>query len=179
MNIVIKKGIPEEISVRVVATAMIIHSFFGPYKQDTVSKEELEKDGALLFVPVLQFDPKSLTIKDKALDCHARFVVYSKHGDAESKPCERLINESACTDRIKWIAVLPKHILRANVDSKEETTIQDLFNSLVDPEAVKTSYYYQLSDEETTTHSLAIVNEYGNKKDPICITTAYFSIKGK
>lgn len=178
MNIAFKKGFSEETTLSIVALSIILHEVFGNYKQEPLTEAQAEAQPSSIVVPVLEFDPKPLLVKNKELPCFARYIVYSQHQDSD-KPCERFIHDDVCTDRIKWIGAIPKNILHAYTDGQDEVTIQDLFNSLVDPKAAKTRYFYKESDEESTTHSVAIINEYGDKKNPHCITTAYLSIKGK
>lgn len=180
MNIAFKKDFPEETGAKIISAAIILNEAMGTYKQTIDDKDFVVKSDSLLVIPVLEFSPIDIVLKSgKSAVCHTRFVVYAQTENKEL-PCPRFIHKERCTDKITWIRDLPKNLLHATFKEDKENILHDIFLSLIDDYATTTSFFYgELLTEGETTFSIGIVNEYGDKNNPICITTSYFSIKGK
>lgn len=179
MYISIKKGFPEKTGTKVISSSILLHEVFGPYQQSLLM-EDIVCPLAMLVVPLMIFKPLEISLKnDKKLRCHLRFSVYSQK-ENKQEPCLRFINEEACTDKIKWMGEVPKVILHAFTNSTMDNKLLDLFNVLADDSASKTSYFYRETTwQSETTYSIGIINEYGDKGNPHCVTTAFFSIGTK
>lgn len=176
MHIKIGKDFPKEANKAFTAIAVTLKEVFKSYDQQKPDEPDAH---APLMLPIVRYRTKKVYLpkskRESTID--ARLVVYAKKPES-APPCLRLVHAHCCRDKETVLKEILPSVRDAAFDEAGEHTVLDLLSTLSGIKADKISYYYMPHTcEGTTTHSLAVVHEFGPDKNPHCVITSYFSIK--
>lgn len=176
MQIKLDKQFPKEANKALTAIAVTLKEVFKSYEQD---KPEAPDDKAPLQLPIVRFKPKKVFVgkakRETIVSC--RMVAYAQK-PKDDRPCARLVHAHCCRDKETILKEILPSVRDAAFDEAGEHTLLDLLSTLSGIKADKIAYYYMPHTcEGTTTHSMAVVHEFGPEGAPHCVITSYFSVK--
>lgn len=176
MNIKLDKDFPKEANKAITAIAVTLKEVFKSYEQE---KSEAMGDSAPMQLPIVRFKPKKIFMakakRESTISC--RLIAYARKPKDE-RACLRSVHAHCCRDKETVLKEILPAVRDAAFDEAGEHTVLDLLSTLSGIKADRIAYYYSpCTCEGTTTHSMAVVHEFGPEGIPYCVITSFFSIK--
>lgn len=180
MNIKIDPEFPKAASQGLTEIAVVLSEWFGTSTQDVQLADAEEVSHGPLVLPFVHYKEHKLRIETNKNLKYGRIVAllvaHSKELD-DDNPCPRMVHWHRTSERDVTLKQIPQSIRDASFDREGDKSVMVLLDTLASIASDRVRLFYsQCVCEGTTTHSFAVVHEYGVEDNPYCVINSYFNL---